>query len=50
VTAETVAADYAAMAEREFRRAFLNQWTTDLGVDGWHVVPADVWAAARWQR
>jgi phage terminase large subunit-like protein len=50
VSAETVAADYAAMAEREFRRAFLNQWTTDLGVEGWDVIGRDVWASARWQQ
>jgi phage terminase large subunit-like protein len=41
----TVAADFAAMAEPEFRRAVLNQWVDELGLGGW-----DVFSAEDWQR
>lgn len=42
----TVAADFAAMAEPEFRRAALNQWVDDLGIGGWNVFSAEDWARA----
>jgi phage terminase large subunit-like protein len=42
----TVAADFTAMAEPEFRRAALNQWVDDLGIGGWNVFSADDWARA----
>jgi phage terminase large subunit-like protein len=42
----TVAADFAAMAEAEFRRAALNQWVDQLGLGGWNVFSEADWARA----
>ena len=46
--AETaVAADFEVLPASEFSRGYLNQ-TADGADSGWRVVPADIWAAARW--
>lgn len=42
----TIRADMAGMALAEFRRAYLNQWP-EVSYEGWHVIPRDVWQAAR---
>lgn len=47
VDESTIAADMAAMAPPEFRRAYLNQWP-DATFEGWKVIPKDVWERARW--
>lgn len=42
----TIAADLAVMNPAEFRRAYLNQWP-EVALEGWRVIPRDVWMAAR---
>jgi len=42
----TIAADLAAMDPAEFRRAYLCQWP-EVAMEGWRVIPRDVWQAAR---
>ncbi len=42
-----IAADYEALPESEFTRAYLNWWTSDLIDTGWTVFDADVWKAAK---
>jgi hypothetical protein len=47
VAEEVIAADYAAMAEAEFARAYLNWWSDDLAGSGWTVIAEDAWKAAQ---
>jgi phage terminase large subunit-like protein len=45
-TEEAVAADFASMDLREFRRGYLNQWQ-DAIPDEWLVVPREIWEGLR---
>jgi phage terminase large subunit-like protein len=49
IDVETVTTDLANMGLAEFRRAYLNQWP-DLMVEGWAVIPRDVWLGARYEK
>ncbi len=44
---EVLAADYEALPESEFTRAYLNWWTSDLLDTGWTVIDQDAWKRAK---
>jgi hypothetical protein len=46
IDVRTVRADLLSMALPEFRRAYLNEWPEQT-LEGWRIIPQDVWEAAR---